>query len=380
MTDEKYIKLTKKDVDRLIADDSPEVRADTAKKVARVFDETILSKEEKEIAEDVFRIMVHDAEIIVRKALADNLKDNPYIPHDVAKILARDVEEVAIPIIQYCNVFTPEDLIEIVEMNNEEKTIAVAGRPDLTEKVSEAIADKGGEEAVATLVANEKAIISQSAFEKVIDRFPKSKKIHKPLVYRTKLPVAVAERLVNLVSDELKETLIVKHDLPPDIVSDIIVKAREETTIKISAGSSGDDIQKMISQMNQNGRLTASVILRALCMGDMTFFEYAMAELSDVPVRNCRILLHDSGALGLEALYEKTNLPKRFYPIFRAAVDVINENYYDGGLNDIKRYSRRTIERILTKIEENNLQMDPEDIEYLLGRLSLLPLSPVANE
>ena len=245
MTDEKYIKLTKKDVDRLIADDSPEVRADTAKKVARVFDETILSKEEKEIAEDVFRIMVHDAEIIVRKALADNLKDNPYIPHDVAKILARDVEEVAIPIIQYCNVFTPEDLIEIVEMNNEEKTIAVAGRPDLTEKVSEAIADKGGEEAVATLVANEKAIISQSAFEKVIDRFPKSKKIHKPLVYRTKLPVAVAERLVNLVSDELKETLIVKHDLPPDIVSDIIVKAREETTIKISAGSSGDSYRSL---------------------------------------------------------------------------------------------------------------------------------------
>lgn len=380
MAEEEYVRLTQKDVDRLIADSSPEVRADTARKVAKTFEDESLSAEEKELSEDVFRIMVHDAEVLVRKALAENLKDNPYIPHDVAKILAKDVEEVAIPIIQYCNVFTPEDLIEIVDMNNEEKTIAVAGRPDVTEKVSEAIADKGGEEAVATLVANKMAIISDATFEKVVDRFPESKKIHKPLVYREKLPIIVAERLVNLVSDELRENLIVKHDLPPDIVSDIILKAREETTIKISSGSSGDDIQKMIAQMNQNGRLTPSVILRALCMGDITFFEYSMAELSTIPVKNCRILLHDTGGLGLEALYDKTNLPKRFYPIFRAAVDVINENYYDGGLNDMKRYSRRTIERILTKVEENNLEMDPEDIEYLLGRLSLLPLSPLAAE
>ena len=81
MDDSDSVELTKKDVERLVADPSADVRAVTAAKVAKTLDKKELSPNEKSIAEDVIRIMVHDAEVIVRKTLADNLKDNPYIPH-----------------------------------------------------------------------------------------------------------------------------------------------------------------------------------------------------------------------------------------------------------------------------------------------------------
>ena len=375
MDDFDSIELTKKDVERLVADPSADVRAATAAKVAKTLDKKELSPKEKSIAEDVIRIMVHDAEVIVRKTLADNLKDNPYIPHDVAKILARDIEEVAVPVIRSSQVFTSDDLIEIIEMNSEPKTIAVASRITVAPEVARIIGEKGTEKALATLIANEGADILIPTFDKMIERFPKSEMVQMPLVRRVKLPVSVAEKLVNIVSDEIRQTLITRHDLPEDIVSDIIVRAREETTIRISASSDTDDLQKMISGMNKCNRLTPSIIIRAICMGDIKFFEYSMAELSGLPILNCRALIHDAGELGLKRLYEKSTLPEKYFPIFRAAVDIIAENGYYNDYGDTKNFSRRTIERILTKISEDNDDMEDDDIEYLLGRLSLLPIS-----
>ena len=375
MDDSDSVELTKKDVERLVADPSADVRAVTAAKVAKTLDKKELSPNEKSIAEDVIRIMVHDAEVIVRKTLADNLKDNPYIPHDVAKILARDIEEVAVPIIRSSQVFTSDDLIEIIEMNSEPKTIAVASRITVAPEVASIIGEKGTEKALATLIANEGADILVPTFNRMIERFPKSEIVQMPLVKRVKLPVAVAEKLVNIVSDEIRQTLVTRHDLPEDIVSDIIVRAREETTIRISASSDVDDLQKMISGMNKCNRLTPSIIIRAICMGDIKFFEYSMAELSGLPILNCRALIHDAGELGLKKLYEKSALPEKYFPIFRAAVDIIAENGYYNDYGDTKNFSRRTIERILTKISEDNDDMEDDDIEYLLGRLSLLPIS-----
>ena len=375
MEDFEGVELTKKDVDRLVADPSADVRAATAAKVAKTLDKKELSPKEKSIAEDVIRIMVHDAEVIVRKTLADNLKDNPYIPHDVAKILARDIEEVAVPVIKSSQVFTSDDLIEIIEMNSEPKTVAVASRITVAPEVARIIGEKGTEKALATLIANEGADILIPTFDRMIERFPKSEMVQMPLVRRVKLPVSVAEKLVNIVSDEIRQTLITRHDLPENIVSDIIVRAREETTIRISASSDTDDLQKMISGMNKCNRLTPSIIIRAICMGDIKFFEYSMAELSGLPILNCRALIHDAGELGLKRLYEKSTLPEKYFPIFRAAVDIIAENGYYNDYGDTKNFSRRTIERILTKISEDNDDMEDDDIEYLLGRLSLLPIS-----
>ena len=375
MDDFDSIELTKKDVERLVADPSADVRAATAAKVAKTLDKKELSPKEKSIAEDVIRIMVHDAEVIVRKTLADNLKDNPYIPHDVAKILARDIEEVAVPVIRSSQVFTSDDLIEVIEMNSEPKTVAVASRITVAPEVARIIGEKGTEKALATLIANEGADILIPTFDRMIERFPKSEMVQMPLVRRVKLPVSVAEKLVNIVSDEIRQTLITRHDLPEDIVSDIIVRAREETTIRISASSDTDDLQKMISGMNKCNRLTPSIIIRAICMGDIKFFEYSMAELSGLPILNCRALIHDAGELGLKRLYEKSTLPEKYFPIFRAAVDIIAENGYYNDYGDTKNFSRRTIERILTKISEDNDDMEDDDIEYLLGRLSLLPIS-----
>src|SRR5262249_6163894 len=111
--------------------------------------------------------------------------------------------------------------------------------------------------------------------------------------------------------------------------------------------------------------LTPSLILRALCMGDMTFFEFSMATLANVPLANARILLHDAGNLGVKSLYAKTGMPPRLLPAIRVAMEVVRDTTMDGGVRDRERYRARIIERILTQYED----LGPEDLEYLLEKL-----------
>ena len=86
------VNLTKRDVEQLLTNPSPEARADTARKIAEDFQDEAFSPEQREMALQIFEIMAKDAEIRVRMALSEHLKECPDIPHDIAMALAQDVE------------------------------------------------------------------------------------------------------------------------------------------------------------------------------------------------------------------------------------------------------------------------------------------------
>ena len=130
---------------------------------------------------------------------------------------------------------------------------------------------------------------------------------------------------------------------------------------------------KLIRQLRENGRLTPSIVLRSLCMGDLNFFEAAVAELAGVTLANARQLIQDSGTLGLQAIYEQTGLPPSHFPAVCAAIAVAGETEYDGGENDRERYSRRMLERILTQYGDLGVEFDSDDLEYLLTKMGQLP-------
>src|SRR6185312_9152819 len=113
------------------------------------------------------------------------------------------------------------------------------------------------------------------------------------------------------------------------------------------------------------------LVLRALCLGDMAFFEVAMSIMAKVPVRNARILIHDAGPNGLTSLYEKSGMPQRLLAAVRVAVDVVRGTEFDGGERDRERYRSRVIARILTQFED----LPQEDLDYLLDKVGdVLPV------
>ncbi len=358
--------LARSGVERLLADPSANARADMATALAREFEAGSLTAAERRIAEDIFRALAQDAAQRVRQALAEHLKESRDLPHDVALALARDIDEVALPILQHSAVLTDADLLEIIRQEGAGKQLAIAGRAAVPAIVAEAIVEAANPAAVARLVGNDGAELDADVLRRVLDRYPGDDAIQKPLAGRKALPAVVLERLVALASDSLRDTLAQRGDLPTGTASDLIIRIRERATAALlSAGAAAGDAERLARQLNAHGRLTASLILRTLCLGDLAFLEAAFAELTGLPIDNARLLIHDPGRLGLKSLYARSGLPEELYPAFRVAIEVTRETPFDGGDNDRERHRRRVLERILTQFEA----IGAEDLDYLLAKL-----------
>jgi uncharacterized protein (DUF2336 family) len=359
------LSLTQADVARLLAEPSTAARAEVADKLAREIDSTQLTAAELRIAHDVVRIMAQDVELAVRRALSHSLRSAAQLPHDIALRLASDVEAVALPILINSPVLTDQDLIALVSGGSGPKQEAIAGRAGVSEQVSDALVTEGSEAAVATLMGNPGARIAEASMGTAIDRFADSDRVKTNMVHRADLPVAVAERLVVIVSEMLQSYLVRHHELPVSLATDIVLRSRERATLQISLGSSDKELERLVRQMHHNQRLTPLLVLRALCLGDLAFFEMAMAVMAKVPVANARVLIHDAGANGLASLYEKAGMPTRLLSAVRVALDVVRGTEFDGGERDYERYRSRVIARILTQFED----LEQEDLDYLLDKL-----------
>jgi uncharacterized protein (DUF2336 family) len=361
--------LTEADVVRLLTDPSGDTRAVTAEKIAKGLGSSALTNRERELAIEIVREMVKDAEVRVREALSRNLKSSHDLPHDVALLLARDVESVALPVLEFSTVLTDEDLVDIVRRSNGSKQVAVARRKTVSAIVVDALIESKNGEAVATLVGNEGADLSEAALQRVIDSYGGEQAVQGSLVQRRDLPITVAERLVALVSESLREYLVTHHELPAAVATDLVLESRERATVSLlPPGAQSEDVEQLVHQLRVNGRLTPSLMLRSLCMGDMQLFEASLAALARTSTDNARILIHDGGNLGLKSLYMRAGLPERLYPAFRVAVDVWAETEFDGLDRDRERHVCRMIERILTQFED----VGQENLEYLLKKLNQL--------
>ncbi|MDD9903456.1 MAG: DUF2336 domain-containing protein [Rhodospirillaceae bacterium] len=367
MTDE----LSVSDVARLIDDPSAANRANAAGKVASRYEDGALSDTERQIAEDIFRVMVKDAEERVRTALVTHLKHAPELSSDVAVVLAKDASDaVAVPMLEFSEALSDEDLIDIVRTQGSQRQTAVASRPTVSPAVSDVIVDHGDETAVATLVGNEGAEVADSTMHKVVDRFGDSEKVQTPLVMRSSLPIAVSERLVAKVSDKLIDRLVTHHELPGGLADDLVLQIRERATLGLlSADSNDSDVEMLVEALVRNRRLTPSILLRAICVGDLSFFEAALAKMAGISVLNARKLVHDKGALGFKSLYERCQLPASLYHAYRIALDVLQETERERIDGDPNASTRRMLERVLTQFEDLVDDESPEDVDFLLNRL-----------
>ncbi|HEX3887810.1 MAG TPA: DUF2336 domain-containing protein [Phenylobacterium sp.] len=361
--------LTEEDIRTLVKGVSADDRAAAAYKLCRAIDTSPLTDTERETAAEILRVMAGDAAELVRRALAVTLKESPLVPRDVALKLARDVETISLPMLNCSPVFLDSDLVDIVRLGGPVRQLAIARRPRLSRSVTDAICEHGGERAVAAACANDNADFAESALQQVMARFETHEKVLAAVAYRNVLPLSVSEKLVTLVGDQLRDHLISHHGVSPEIALTIAMGAAERATVDLvdQAGRAAD-VKAFAGHLAAEGRLTASLLLRGLTQGHMTFFEWGLAELAGVPHHRTWLMIHDAGPLGLRAIYERAGLPARLFPAFRVAVDTYHSMEYDGGTRDVERFQTHMLQRFLTQPQA----AAREDVDYLLDKLDQL--------
>ncbi|HZZ31440.1 MAG TPA: DUF2336 domain-containing protein [Phenylobacterium sp.] len=368
--------LTQDDIRTLVKGVTPDVRAAAAYKLCRSIEATKLTIDDRATAQEILRVMAGDAAELVRRALAVTLKASPLVPRDVALRLARDVETISLPMLNFSPVFLDSDLADIVRLGGPVRQLAIARRPMLSRTVTDAIAEHGGERAVLVACANDNADFAEGALQQVMARFESHEKVLAAIAYRNVLPPSVSEALVTQVGDQLRDHLIAHHAVEPETALTLAMGATERATVDlIDQAGRAADVRGFVSHLAAHGRLTPSLMLRGVAQGHMTFFEWGIAELAGVPHHRTWLMIHDAGPLGLRAIYERAGLPARLFPAFRAAVDTYHAMEFDGGARDLERFQQRMLQRFLTQPQTASR----EDVDYLLDKMDQVSLEAGAE-
>ena len=363
--------LNRQDVANLAREATIENKSMVAKKVGAYYAENNISPQAAKLAEDIFRIMVHDTEIKVREALSESLKHCADLPKDVVSAIINDKDSVAVPFLQYYSSLTNEDMIKILNMPGINKQKAIAKREGLSSEVSQYIAERCSDEVVGELVANETANIEEQAFDVIVAKYSENDEIKQKLVYRSELPVSVIEKIVDKLSYDLKTYLMLHHNLPKDLATNLVDEVKEKITLKISEEYSSDNqIEELVHQLYEANRLTPGLVVRSVCLGDLKFFEYAIVYLAETPIAEVRKILFNSQAdFMIRNLLRKAFIPKAMFPAIFSALKVIREIRFDCGRSSRKDFGHKVVERILS-FTQNNDELSPEDIKYLVSKIN----------
>ena len=359
--------LTPMDVQRLLTDDSSDSRASVLEKIARSYNGDQFHGRERDIAEQVFRLLMKDVALRVRETLAERIKDNVNVPRDIVLHLANDVESVANPVLVSSKVLSDADLVSIVEKSHDMgKLLAITKRETVSPRVTDALVETRYAQVMTSLLSNDGATISDRSFEKIAEDFRNDASVMDALTGYPKLPITVVERIITQVSGAVAAELKDKYNLSDQELVKDANHAREDFMVRLLEHDlSQQEIEELVTQMAAEDRLTPSIVVTALCRGQLPFFTVAMAQFAQIPVENTIKLITDRGAHGFNGLYEKSGLPDTMMDAVRLLLRAVQDMHGDNSVPGSMLYANRLAERVI-------VSAGSQQIEYLPYFIALI--------
>jgi uncharacterized protein (DUF2336 family) len=353
--------LSRDDVERLLKDDSPDSRGAVLAKVADHYNGATLSEREQEIAEHIFRLLMKDMSTRVRATLSERVKDNAGVPRDIVLHLANDVESVAAPVLRDSAVLSDADLVSIVEASHDMgKLLAVSQREKVSERVSGALVETNYAEVMTALLTNSGAKISTTDLTKIATDFADNGNVVGALTQYPNLPVTVVERLISRASDAVSAQLKQKYNLSDEALAQDSGKVRDDLMLRLLEGALPDsEMETLVTQMAQNDTLTPSIMMTALCRGQLMFFTMAMATMAKVPLANAIQLVGDRGTHGFNGIYQKSGLPESMMEAMRIIVRGVQDLKGDSAIPGSMLYANRLAERVVNAVGDDHVEYIP---------------------
>lgn len=253
--------------------------------------------------------LAQDEMFKVRRALSTALRDYAKAPPAVVAKLARDVErEIAEPILRQCIALQDGDMLDILANHPEPWVIsAIAGRPEVSEEVSDAVVETKDVPGTAVLLANTGARISLATLEKIVERAKLYPDWHNAIALRPELTLDLSRQLTGFVGQTVLDVLKERSDLDAPTrrgVADIVARRMAYMAEPNLAP------EKKVELYAKRKALTPEVVQDALAWQEREFALLAIAKLSGVAPETVEKMMA-AGAKPIVALCWKAKLPVR---------------------------------------------------------------------
>lgn len=323
-------KLSKADVDKLRSHGA-EARAELAAKLGRQYDDLSTGRT-KGLADAVLELLVRDVEKGVRRALSEVVASSPNLPPAVANTLARDHIDVAQPVLEQSPVLTDDDLMDIVRTHAMQYALAVAGREQLSFRLTETLAEVGSAEVVRRLVGNAGAELSGKTIQSILEDYEDDQEVRDRLVKRPALPYELVDQLVAEIGERLEWELVQKRRMSASDARQLMKAVRDTATLSIVAREHGErTIEREMRKRLLDGDLGPEEILVHLKKGEIRYVEAGLAVLADIESDKARRLLYGMDKRAIAALCVRAGLGTPHYVTLRMTLDLAEKGVDNRG-------------------------------------------------
>ena len=345
---------------------SRESRIELVSRICEDYNNFSFQDNEKQILNEILIYLANDIEVRIRSILAETLKNNHLIPRKLAKKLANDIAEVSSPILQFNEVLSDEDLKQIIEATTETaKLMSIANRRSVSENISYALIDKKMDEITIALLENKGADLNDHCKERIFSAFSSSKDVLDTMVKRGGLSISLACRMVSYVSDSIASELNEKYSLNEVITKRVLAEAEEQYNIDIIGNKlNKEKTRELVRHLNRSNKLSHSVILRALCRGDLEFFYYGITILAKINYSNTVTLIETGDEKAFESLFKAANMPTTMYKASYILLNMIRNSPQNG------RSSQEYFDDIINKIHQNEYDKTIANMRYFIALIN----------
>ena len=279
-----------------------------------------LTPEQRAIATDIANNLARDVALAVRQTLVARLFDCAFLPREAAMTLARDIAARTDMLLRDSPVFLDSDLLELAQSLDPKGLVALAHRPNLPGEAGLEIARRGDEEAARTLVRNPTAGFPEPVFDALIGRFASVTDMMDGLAARHDAPLTVLKKLVDLVSDAMRDSLVSDHELGPDLAAYLAEDTRRHSLIAMMLRATDRQIEKLVRDLDGKGELTPIFVLYAMQQGATRFFEVVLAVRNGITLDQVRLTMQDPDTRRVNRLVDRAGLGETLLKEYRRLI------------------------------------------------------------
>ena len=313
------------DLIALAQEPSSERRRDLLRGVTNLFFESddLRGASELGLFDAVLTQLSGEMEEAVRAELAQRMARSSQPPLGLMSRLAQD-EAIAVagPVLRQSEGLSDEVLASVAENQSQDHLRAMSGRTDLTISLTNVIVARGDDETLKTLLANDRAELTRSSHETVVERAVENPDLHEAVVARGSLPPDLLNEMYFVVEARLRDQILARNaELDPGELDAALAAGRKQLASRDGAlPSDYAEAEKVIRQLHLRGGITPQVLAGYLRNRQTTRFLLALCELADVDFHTARRILDRRDLDALSIVCKAADFDRSLYLTFAVLI------------------------------------------------------------
>jgi uncharacterized protein (DUF2336 family) len=248
-----------------IGSGSQERRVETLRRVTDLFlnDAERLSEAQIEVFDDVLCHLIKKIEIKALAELSAHLAAVDNAPIEAIRTLARNDEiAVAQPVLTRSARLSTRDLIEIVQTKSQAHLLAISGRVQLQEAVTDQLLSRGDSAVTHKLAENAGARFSETGFASLLKRAESDEVLTKRVGLRVDLPSDLLRELLVKATEAVRDWLLSHAPTEArDQIQRVLADVSNEVGREATAPRDFTRAQQLVLRMQNLGELTEVAVL-----------------------------------------------------------------------------------------------------------------------